>query len=155
MPPDAVMTAIDDVPVDSNGLEVLDRPTCIRLLSRESLGRLAIVKDGQPLVFPINFRVDDPLIWFRTAPGLKLDAIVDGSPVALEADRFDSLTSTRWSVLVTGVGRLALPGELDRGAANDIPRWAPGGAAIPVAITISQISGRRLPLADRRHGEDI
>ena len=40
------------------GLEELDRDECLRLLRSATLGRLAVVIGGQPLVFPVNFTLD-------------------------------------------------------------------------------------------------
>ena len=53
-------------------LEVLGRTECISLLGRSSLGRLAVVCEGLPLVFPVNFTLDGEAIVFRTDAGTKL-----------------------------------------------------------------------------------
>lgn len=38
----------------SNSLEVLSEEECLGLLASNEVGRLAVVVDGQPLIFPVN-----------------------------------------------------------------------------------------------------
>ena len=50
-------------------LEELSETECLKLLSRHSLGRVGVVVDGQPQIFPVNYALKERLIVFRTAPG--------------------------------------------------------------------------------------
>src|SRR5258705_13489694 len=83
------------------GLEILDRDECVALLERSSLGRIAVVIDGRPLIFPVNFALDGEAIVLRTDEGTKLFAARNG-PVAFECDGTDAGYHTGWSVLATG-----------------------------------------------------
>lgn len=49
------------------GLELLSHDECIQLLRRTRLGRLAMVVDGMPTIWPVNYYVrDENTIVFRT-----------------------------------------------------------------------------------------
>jgi nitroimidazol reductase NimA-like FMN-containing flavoprotein (pyridoxamine 5'-phosphate oxidase superfamily) len=128
--------------IDRNGLEVLDRADCIRLLKTVSLGRIGITVGALPTILPINFRVDGERILFRTGVGTKLDAATRGSVVAFEADAVDPMYHSGWSVVVTGVAREVEDPE-DH-AVHATPRWAPGQTERLVEVCIEEISGRRL-----------
>jgi nitroimidazol reductase NimA-like FMN-containing flavoprotein (pyridoxamine 5'-phosphate oxidase superfamily) len=75
---------------------------CWALLRTVSVGRLAVLVDGQPDIFPINYTVDGGTLVFRTGQGTKLAAASGGAPVALEADGVDATTGLAWSVVVKG-----------------------------------------------------
>jgi Pyridoxamine 5'-phosphate oxidase len=63
--------------VDSRtGLEVLDRDECLRLLASQPVGRVAVVVDGSPMIFPVNYALDGESIVFRSDAGSK----ISGSP---------------------------------------------------------------------------
>lgn len=71
-------------------------------LARGSLvGRLAVVAEGRPEIFPVNHVVDHGSIVFRTAQGTKLSYAI-GRPVAFEMDGYDVDTASAWSVVVKG-----------------------------------------------------
>jgi uncharacterized protein len=128
--------------VDRNGLEVLDRAECIRLLRTVPLGRIGITTGALPTILPINFRVDGDRILFRTGVGTKLDAATRGAVVAFEADAIDPMYHSGWSVVVTGIAREVA--DSDDRATYTTPRWAPGQSERLVEVSIDEISGRRL-----------
>lgn len=131
--------------IDRNGLEVLGRDECLRLIGSATLGRLAITSRALPLVLPVNFRLVGERVVFRTGLGTKLDAATSGNVVAFEVDDMDPLWHTGWSVLVTGVAHEvtdhAERAELE---ALGIPRWAPAAADRIVAVDTDVITGRRI-----------
>ena len=59
---------------------------CFGLLAAGNLGRVAVVDDRGPVVFPVSFVLDRHTVVFRTEPGTKLCAARQGSLVCLEAD---------------------------------------------------------------------
>lgn len=131
--------------VDRNGLEVLDRPACLRLLEHAVLGRVGISAQALPLVLPVTFRLIDGQVVFATAPGAKLRAATDHAVIAFEVDHLDPFSHTGWSVLVTGVARPVVdPVEHDRLVAAGVPRWLSGDDARLVVLDTERISGRRL-----------
>src|SRR3974390_225744 len=96
------------------GLEELGRDECLHLLRESAVGRLGVVVDGQPLIFPVNFVLDNDAIVLRTDEGTKLHAARSG-PVAFECDHIDRTYHTGWSVLVTGrAAEIRDPAELAR-----------------------------------------
>lgn len=74
------------------------------LLRQEEVGRIAVVRDFGPDIFPINYLVDHGSIVFRTAEGTKLSG-ADGHPVAFEVDRYDAESGAAWSVVIKGLAR--------------------------------------------------
>ena len=80
----------------------LERDECVRLLESNHIGRVAVVADGQPLIFPVNYAMAGNHVVFRTDPGTKLHAAVDHR-VAFEIDGIDGMYHRGWSVLVVGI----------------------------------------------------
>ena len=134
-----------DAPLDRNGLEVLDRATCFDLLRYATLGRISISSGALPTILPINYRLVDDQIVFRTARGTKLDAATENAVVAFEVDDVDPVAHAGWSVVVTGVAReVTDPEELARLEKVPLARWAPIGDSRLVAVSSDIVSGRRL-----------
>lgn len=131
--------------IDRNGLEVLDRRECLRLLATVSLGRIAVTFGALPAIMPVNFRLVGGYIVFRTSAGTKLAAAAANAVVAFEVDQVDTFAHAGWSVLVTGTAREVVDpterAELERA---HIPRWAPSGVDHFVALDTRLISGRRI-----------
>lgn len=131
--------------VDRNGLEVLDRTECLRLLGTATLGRIGFTSRALPTVLPVNFHLDGERIIVRTGRGGKLDTAAHEGVVAFEVDEFDPIYHSGWSVAVTGVASvLRDPAELDRVAHQPVSRWAPAGAEAVIVISTEVVSGRRL-----------
>jgi uncharacterized protein len=132
--------------VDRNGLEVLDREECLRLLDRATLGRVGVTAAALPSVLPVNFRLAGDRIVFRTGEGTKLAAATRNAVVAFEVDDIDPVDHTGWSVMVTGVARPVVdPDDLARLNGLGIARWAAGGDGHLVEVSLEIVSGRRIP----------
>ena len=118
------MGKIANVHVDRNGLVVLGRTECLRLLSGASVGRLAVTVGALPVILPVNFlRLDRDRVLIRTTTGTKLDAATRHAVVAFEVDDFDSFSHTGWSVCVTGVAarsRIATTSTTSTGSRSPI-----------------------------------
>lgn len=93
----------DGTPRDRHGIEVLSPDECRRLLAAGTLGRVAYVDAGTPVIAPVNYALDGTNVVFRSSVGTKLDAAERGRPFAFEIDDHDPDTRTGWSVLVTGI----------------------------------------------------
>jgi nitroimidazol reductase NimA-like FMN-containing flavoprotein (pyridoxamine 5'-phosphate oxidase superfamily) len=123
----------------------LTKSECFELLARERLGRVAVVDDRGPVVFPVNFVLDRHMVVFRTDAGTKLDAACRGSRVAFEIDGTDDAAHAGWSVLVRGeaieVTDLA---ELARLRKLPLDPWAPGAKSHYVRILPAVLAGRRI-----------
>ena len=138
-----------DARIDRNGLVVLDRAECLRLVSTATLGRIAISAAAMPLILPVNFRLVGDRICLRTTPGTKLDAATSHAVVAFEVDDIDRFSHEGWSVVVVGAAH-HVEDDTSAPELRAIPRWAPGGGAesVIVAIDTTLVSGRRI---DARH----
>jgi nitroimidazol reductase NimA-like FMN-containing flavoprotein (pyridoxamine 5'-phosphate oxidase superfamily) len=126
------------------GLEMLDRDECMALLDRSSLGRIAVVVDAHPLVFPVNFTLDGDTIVLRTDVGTKLYGARNG-PVAFECDGTDSVYHTGWSVLATGTAEeVRDDSEVARLERLPLPTWAPGPKTSWLRIRPRSLTGRSI-----------
>lgn len=141
--------------VDRNGLEVLDREECLRLLARATLGRIGVTCGALPAVLPVNFWLDGDRIVIRTGEGSKLDAATRNAVVAFEVDDFDPLYHSGSSVVVTGVAReVTDPGDLAALRQAPLARWAPRGNGKVIAVSTDMISGRRIAAGQPRNPEE-
>jgi nitroimidazol reductase NimA-like FMN-containing flavoprotein (pyridoxamine 5'-phosphate oxidase superfamily) len=130
-------------------LEPIELDECLSLLRERHLGRLAVVVDGQPLVFPVNYALAGRQIVFRSDPGTKLYAAA-GRRVAFEIDDADALYHDGWSVLVVGVAHEERDeARLREFASLPLSPWASGPKAHWLCITGAAITGRRLSHAGR------
>jgi nitroimidazol reductase NimA-like FMN-containing flavoprotein (pyridoxamine 5'-phosphate oxidase superfamily) len=123
----------------------LTRSECFELLSHEYLGRVAVVGDQGPVIFPINFVLDRRMVVFRTDEGTKLDAAARGGRVAFEVDGADATSRTGWSVVVRGeAAEVTDPVELARLRKLRLSVWAPGSKSRYVRILPAKLTGRRI-----------
>ena len=82
--------------------EAMTAAQCWALLRESVVGRLAVIHDRRPEIFPVNFAVDHGTIVFRTGSGTLFQSS-DGAFVAFEVDGYDAATAVAWSVVVRGV----------------------------------------------------
>lgn len=132
--------------LDRNGLEVLSRDECLRLLAHSRIGRVAVNVDALPAVVPVNFILVGDDVVFRTNPGAKLDAAMANNVVAFETDDVDPVYQTGWSVLVQGFAReIVDPDQLEQARKAPLRAWAGEGRERFVRIDTQCVSGRRIP----------
>ncbi|MBG0740645.1 pyridoxamine 5'-phosphate oxidase family protein [Paeniglutamicibacter antarcticus] len=132
---------------DRPDVEKLEQTECWHLLEGHVLGRLAIVVDGHPDIFPVNYVVDNGSVVFRTAKGTKLLGALDNTPVALEIDGYDSHTELAWSVVLRGAAReVRRPEELTSANAASLEPWQGGLKDHVIRIITLNLSGRRFPV---------
>ena len=128
-------------------IEVIPTDECLRLLAGESVGRLAVVRGGQPHVIPVNYALDEGTVLFRSAPGTKLEGALH-APVAFEVDKFDGDTRSGWSVVVHGradeVTAADRPDVVARVSTRVIDPWTDFDKQHLVRIVPTQITGRRV-----------
>ena len=126
-------------------IEELTRSECFGLLAGGNLGRVAVIDDYGPVVFPVSFVLDRHTVVFRTEPGTKLCAARQGSLVCLEADGTDAAGRTRWSVIVRGeITEVTDPAELARLRALPLRVQVPGVRDHYVRILPAALTGRRI-----------
>jgi uncharacterized protein len=132
--------------LDRNGLEVLPRAECLRLLAEAHVGRIALSIGALPVVLPVNFAMLDDDILIRTALGTKLEAAATNAVVAFEVDNVDPTYHTGWSVLAQGIAKEVIdPAELQRAQRAPLVPWS-GSDGNYIRISTEFLSGRRLLL---------
>lgn len=132
-------------------LEELSEEESLRLIERAQIGRIGFTSRYGPVVLPVNFRVLDGSVVFRTVAGSPLDedlhtGITDADyKVAFEIDQLDPAERTGWSVLLQG-GAHYVEDEKERAAAREagIDPWAGGDREVFIRIKPTMVSGRRI-----------
>jgi hypothetical protein len=143
----------------SSAVEVLDANACWDLLRGVSVGHLAVLVDGHPEIFPVNYKVDHGSVVLRTGEGTKLHAAARPAAVALEADGTDQGKGTAWSVQIKGHAEVLEPSpELMTGVGLTLFPWQAGHKDHFVRIVPTTVSGRRFtvtsPLTWWSHPDD-
>lgn len=124
------------------GLQALSEAECLRLLKENDAGRIAVVADGQIVIRPVNYVVDDHSIVLRT----NWTRLIHSCPasMAFEIDGYDAVGGSGWSVLVHGFGNdvtdaLDLTSEHLQTLA--MSPWAPGPQHRLLSVAVQAISG--------------
>jgi nitroimidazol reductase NimA-like FMN-containing flavoprotein (pyridoxamine 5'-phosphate oxidase superfamily) len=120
---------------------------CASLLASSMLGRLGVIVDGQPEIFPVNYVYDQVTdsVAFSTSPGTKLYVALNSPSVAFEVDNVDPDGEGGWSVLVVGKAQVITDSEdVARMASERCVRWGAGESLTWVRIAPSKVTGRRI-----------
>jgi uncharacterized protein len=129
----------------SNALEVLDEEESLALLGSADVGRVGVVVDGQPLIFPVNHVLEGRSIVVRTDSARMLGG-ASLAKVAFEADGFDAGARSGWTVIVEGIGNDvtdALDATSEHLQTVPVTPWAPGPKPRLLRIDVRTITGRR------------
>lgn len=119
---------------------------CRTLLTRESVGRVALVTPTAPHIVPVSYVVVGDSVVFRTAPYSVVGTYGWNTALAFEVDRLDQAQAHGWSVVATGYGHLVeSPGELDeiRRVGEPDP-WVDGPRTLYVRLPWRALTGRRI-----------
>ena len=126
-------------------MEHLSEATCWELLARTAVGRIAVLVDGAPEIYPVNFVVDDRSIAFRTGPGSKLRGLGRFPTTCFEADSVEADLHAGWSVMVKGRAvEVSRPEESARLATIPLTLWTAGVKDRWVRIRAVEVTGRRI-----------
>jgi nitroimidazol reductase NimA-like FMN-containing flavoprotein (pyridoxamine 5'-phosphate oxidase superfamily) len=92
----------------SRGVQQLTPEQCVARLSGRSIGRVSVSMGALPVVVPVDYRLDDDSVIFRSPLDRALAAACDGAVIAFQVDDFATLADTdaRWSVHIVGVGSI-------------------------------------------------
>lgn len=123
--------------------------TCWALLRTTDVGRLAVVVDNHPDIFPLNYAVDHGTLVFRSGEGTKVASALSDIPVALEADGYDAATAKAWSVVVKGSAKAIrqIDDVLDTMDLSLFP-WQGGDKNRFIRIEPGLVTGRRFAVVD-------
>lgn len=126
-------------------LEHLGPDECWRLLRATPVGRIGVLVDSAPEIYPVNHVVDGNTIVFRTAPGSKLRGLDRSPSVCYQVDGIDPGTHTGWSVLIKGrASTLRTAEEIQRLANLRLDYWSVGPKPHWIRITPHNLTGRRI-----------
>ena len=133
-------------------LEHLSSQECWELLASTPVGRIGVLVDSAPEIYPVNHAVDGQTIVFRTDRGQKLRGLDRSPAVCFEVDGFDAAASTGWSVLVKGRAREVVTAEEERELllGIDLRYWSAGPKPRLIRIEPTEVTGRRILRPERR-----
>ncbi len=136
---------------ETPGTTEMTERECWERLRSEAYGRLAVVGEDGPMVYPINALVDHGSIVFRTSEGAKLTALRSEPRVAFEVDGWEPDNGMAWSVIVAGEARevVGMHEGLDVTELGVTP-WQAGPKPTYVRVVPTSISGRTFRRTDPR-----
>ncbi len=134
--------------IDRDGLEVLNRTECFRLLDNAHLGRIAVSSGALPLVMPVGYVMDGDTIVVDAGRGPALEFATARAVVGFEVDNLHENGHTGWTVMVTGVAQ-AVHDEGDAARLRQLfPEGSEHGDGHLIRVSCELVSGRR---THRRH----
>jgi nitroimidazol reductase NimA-like FMN-containing flavoprotein (pyridoxamine 5'-phosphate oxidase superfamily) len=140
---------------DKPVFEPMDEAECLRLISAGGIGRLAYAGRFGLTVLPVNYKLHDGAIVFRTAEhsptGEDLQTGIAHAEyeVAFEIDEIDPAARLAWSVLIHGPAHpMTSPAERAAVVESGVEPWAPGQRDYAIRITPKRVTGRRIRGAD-------
>src|SRR5215469_6216651 len=132
-------------------LEELDEAECLRLVSPGGIGRIAYSGRFGPMVLPVNYKLHEGTIVFRTVEDSPLDedlrtGIANAEyRVAFEIDDFSRTAREGWSVLIQGALH-HVDSEAERASVREsgVQPWAGGPRDLYLRVIPSRVTGRRI-----------
>lgn len=107
---------------------------------------MAVIYDGAPEIFPVNYAVDHGTVVIRTAGGTKHEA-ARKRRVAFEVDGYDLDAGEAWSVVLKG--RAVEVHDVDEAIeVMSLPLlpWARGSKPHLLRVVPDSVTGRRFPV---------
>jgi uncharacterized protein len=132
-------------------MEHIPEDECWALLSTAPIGRIAVLVDSAPEIYPVNHAVDGRSVVFRSDAGTKLRGIDRSPSVSFEVDGVDDVSQEGWSVLVKGRA-VELSSADEVHVASELPLrfWVAGDKSHWIRIIPTEVTGRRT-VPPRRH----
>jgi nitroimidazol reductase NimA-like FMN-containing flavoprotein (pyridoxamine 5'-phosphate oxidase superfamily) len=132
-------------------LEELTEAESLRLIEQAEIGRIGFSGRFGPAILPVNFKVLDGSVVFRTeadsplGEDLRTGIAHAEYKVAFEIDEIDKTEKTGWSVLIQGAVHY-VEDEEERAVVvkSGVQPWAGHGRDLYVRIKPTFISGRRI-----------
>lgn len=131
--------------------EDLGEDECLRLIAPGGIGRIAYRSRFGPAVLPVNYKLQDGAVLFRTARDSTLDEDlrtgITGAEykVAFEIDDIDVPGRQGWSVVIQGAAhRVQTEAEHESALEAGIEPWPGGQRELFVRIVPSRVTGRRI-----------
>lgn len=131
--------------------EPLSEAECLRLLSPGGIGRIGYLGRTGPAVLPVNFKLHQGAIVFRTerdsplGEDLRTGIAHAYYKVAFEVDEIDQAAREGWSVLIQGdAHHVDAPDEQAELARAGVNPWPGGKKELFLRIVPTRITGRRI-----------
>ena len=126
-------------------LETITTDECRVLVAPGGVGRVVFTDATGPVALPVNFRMLDGDVVFRTEATATVLSSLGSGPIAFEVDHLDEALTEGWSVLLRGEAReIDDPGEREEALSAGITPWAAGDRDALVRIEVRRWSGRRI-----------
>ena len=101
--------------------------------------------DRGPVALPVNYRLVDGAIVFRTASDSSAIAALSQDPVGFEVDSTDEINREGWSVIVTGrVDPIVDSAEQRRLLERSVTPWIGAERNRVLRLVPAAVSGRRV-----------
>ena len=126
--------------------KALSRDDAEQRLATGGVGRLVFhAAEHGPVALPVNYRIVNGDVVFRTATDTSMAAAVGQDPVSFEVDQIDEALSQGWSVLVTGrLERVDDPAERRRLSEGTVTPWPGEDRDVLLRVVVNDISGRHI-----------
>ena len=126
-------------------LEHIDATHCWELLGSVPVGRVGVINDSAPEIYPVNHAVDGQTVVFRTDPGTKLRGLLRSPAVCYEVDGIDPANTSGWSVLVKGRAEQIRDADQLRAVTRlPLQPWTLGDKVHWIRILPAEVTGRRI-----------
>ena len=123
----------------------LSAAECRDLLATDVIGRVAFSTTAGPRIVPVNYRLIEDGLEFRTTPYSELATFAPGEPIAFEIDHFDGEHRRGWSVIALGVcQRMDEPTSSADDDDDAREPWAGGHRPVVLRLPWSELTGRRV-----------
>lgn len=134
-------------------LEQLTEQQSLTHLGAGGVGRVVFVAPRGPVALPVNYRYVTGKIVLRTTVSVS-KALIAQETVGFEVDRVDEAMSEGWSVVISGVAHCVEdPKEIIQLSSLDLEPWAGGNRNVLVAVSLQEVTGRRIVHHDQQHGQ--
>ncbi|EAP98937.1 hypothetical protein JNB_02175 [Janibacter sp. HTCC2649] len=137
--------AADDLSsADRSGIRSLTPHESWELVREGVVGRLAVIHDDAPDIFPVNYVVDHGTVVVRTAGGTKHSA-ARNRVVAFEVDGYDLDSAEAWSVVLKGrASEVYAVDEAIEVMTLPLLPWEQGSKPHLLRLTPDSVTGRRI-----------
>jgi nitroimidazol reductase NimA-like FMN-containing flavoprotein (pyridoxamine 5'-phosphate oxidase superfamily) len=120
---------------------------CARRLTEAVVGRLGVVVDGRPEIFPVShvYNGDRGTVMFPTNEQTKMHAALNWPWVAFEVDGIERDHTQGWSVAIVGsAAEVTDPDIIEAATQQRAPVWCLGPGTHWLEITPSKMTGFRV-----------
>lgn len=138
----------------------MDEAASLRLISEGGVGRVAFTGRFGPAVLPVNYKLHEGTIVFRTVLGSPMDEDlrtgISGAEhrVAFEIDEIDAASREGWSVLIQGSAH-HVDSAAERASLIEagVEPWPGGERELFIRVVPQHVTGRHIRHAYRPAGD--